>query len=265
MTTLTLKNRITSLFSSKKNNLLSVFYTAGFPKLDDTIAIAQHLQAAGADIIEIGIPFSDPVADGPTIQESNKIALDNGMHLHLLLEQVKEIRKTVDIPIILMGYLNPVMQYGVDNFCKDAADAGVDGLILPDMPMEEYLQDYQEVFEEHGMSNTFLISPTTSEKRIRNIDAATKGFIYAVAASSTTGAKGEFTKDQVDYFKRLKSMKLSNPILIGFGISNHDTFSVASSYGSGAIVGSAFINLLKASSNFERDIVGFVKVIKEGK
>jgi tryptophan synthase alpha chain len=161
-----------------------------------------------------------------------------------------------------MGYLNPVMQYGVENFCRDAEEAGVDGLILPDMPMEEYLQDYQDVFETHGMSNTFLISPTTSEKRIRSIDSATKGFIYAVAASSTTGAKGEFSKDQIDYFKRLKAMKLSNPILIGFGISNHDTFSVASSYGAGAIVGSAFINLLKESLNLKKDITGFVKELK---
>jgi tryptophan synthase alpha chain len=174
MTTLTLKNRITSLFTGKKNNLLSVFYTAGFPKLNDTITIAQYLHESGADIIEIGIPFSDPVADGPTIQESNKIALDNGMNVPVLLEQVREIRKTVDTPIILMGYLNPVMQYGVENFCKDAADSGVDGLILPDMPMEEYLQEYQDVFETHGMSNTFLISPTTSVKRIRSIDAVTK-------------------------------------------------------------------------------------------
>ena len=265
MTTITQNNRITSLFNNKKKNILSVFYTAGFPKINDTVIIAQHLQKSGADIIEIGIPFSDPVADGPTIQESNKIALDNGMNLRLILDQVKEIRKSVDIPIILMGYLNPVMQYGIEKFCIDAVNAGVDGLILPDMPMEEYQHDYKDLFDSQGMSNTFLISPTTSEQRIRTIDSVSNGFIYAVAASSTTGAKGEFAKEQIDYFKRLKAMKLSNPILIGFGISNHETFSVASSHGAGAIVGSAFVNLIKASTNLEKDIHDFVRSIKEGK
>lgn len=263
MATLTLKNRIINLFTDKKHNILSVFYTAGFPKLNDTIKIAQYLEEGGADIIEIGVPFSDPVADGPTIQESNKVALDNGMNLHLLLDQVKEIRKTVTIPIILMGYINPVMQYGIEKFCEDASAAGVDGLILPDLPMDEYLNGYKDLFETHGLSNTFLISPTTSEQRIRRIDSVTNGFIYAVSASSTTGAKGDFTKEQVDYFKKLKSMKLTNPILIGFGISNHATFSTASSYGSGAIVGSAFINLIKDSSNLKEDINRFVKSLKE--
>lgn len=262
MTTLTLKNRITELFTKKSENILSVFYTAGFPKLNDTVKIAEYLENAGADIIEIGIPFSDPVADGPTIQESNKIALDNGMNLHLLIEQVKEIRKNVKLPIILMGYLNPVMQYGIEQFCKDASAAGVDGLILPDMPMEEYLSEYKGLFERHGLSNTFLVSPTTSEQRIRRIDAVTNGFIYAVSASSTTGAKGEFTKDQIDYFQKLKAMKLSNPFLIGFGISNHTTFSSASSYGAGAIVGSAFINLIAHSNDLEKDIAAFVKSLK---
>lgn len=262
MTTLTLKNRITDLFAQKSESILSIFYTAGFPKLNETVKIAEYLESAGADIIEIGIPFSDPVADGPTIQESNKIALDNGMNLHLLIEQVKEIRKNVKLPIILMGYLNPVMQYGIEQFCKDASAAGVDGLILPDMPMEEYLSEYKELFEKHGLSNTFLVSPTTSEQRIRRIDAVTNGFIYAVSASSTTGAKGEFTKDQVDYFQKLKGMKLSNPFLIGFGISNHTTFSSASSYGAGAIVGSAFINLIAHSNDLEKDIAAFVKSLK---
>lgn len=265
MTTLALKkNRITDLFQKKNNNILSVFYTAGFPHLGDTVKIAQLLESAGADIIEIGIPFSDPVADGPTIQESNKIALENGMNLHLLIDQVKEIRKTVKIPIILMGYINPVMQYGIQQFCKDASAASVDGLILPDLPMDEYLNGYKDLFETHGLSNTFLISPTTSEQRIRKIDSVTNGFIYAVSASSTTGAKGEFAKDQVDYFEKLKSMKLQNPILIGFGISNHATFSTASSYGAGAIVGSAFINLLSSSTNLESDINNFVKTLKSG-
>jgi tryptophan synthase alpha chain len=262
MDTLTMKNRISELFSGGKKNILSVFYTAGFPKLHDTVSIAQSLERAGADIIEIGIPFSDPVADGPTIQESNKVALDNGIHLHLLVEQVKEIRKSVKIPIILMGYLNPVMQYGMEKFCADAAKAGVDGLIIPDMPMDEYTLEYKDLFESHGLSNTFLISPTTSESRIRKIDAVTNGFIYAVSASSTTGAKGEFSTDQIAYFERLMSMKLANPYLIGFGISNYATFSKACSYSNGAIVGSAFVNLLKTSKDLSADIARFVKELK---
>lgn len=257
-----MKNRILDLFNGTKKNILSVYYTAGFPTLKDTVLIAQFLEKAGADIIEIGIPFSDPVADGPTIQKSNKIALDNGMNLHLLVEQVKELRKSVKLPIILMGYLNPVMQYGIEKFCEDASNAGVDGLILPDMPMDEYTREYKDLFESHGLSNTFLISPTTSESRIRKIDAVTNGFIYAVSASSTTGAKGEFSSDQLAYFERLKSMKLANPYLIGFGISNYATFSKACSYSDGAIVGSAFVNLLKTSSELQRDITKFVKELK---
>lgn len=254
-----MKNRITTLFASKKKDILSVFYTAGFPKLSDTISIASELEKAGADIIEIGIPFSDPVADGPTIQQSNKVALDNGMNLKLLLDQVTEIRNSVKIPIILMGYLNPVMQYGVEKFVKDAAKAGVDGLILPDMPVYEFEEVYKDLFHANNMGNTFLISPTTSEDRIKRIDAITEGFIYAVSASSTTGAKKDFSDEQVNYFKRLSAMKLKNPILIGFGISDHATFSKASSFGSGAIVGSAFITLLNNSKDFSADIGSFVK------
>lgn len=258
-----MNNRITDLFTKKKKNILSVFYTAGYPDLDSTVPIARYLHDAGADIIEIGIPFSDPVADGPTIQESNKLALDNGMNLHMIIDQVKEIRRQkIEIPLILMGYLNPVMQYGMEKFIADAAKAGVDGLILPDMPLYEYEQDYQTMFESKDLCNTFLISPTTSEERIRKIDKATNGFVYAVSASSTTGAKGGFLNDQIHYFERLKKMKLNNPCLIGFGISNNETFSKASQYGAGAIVGSAFINLLKGSTDPEKDIHQFVKSLK---
>jgi tryptophan synthase alpha chain len=255
-------NRIHKLFSQKPKNILSVFYTAGYPHLEDTGKIARALEKAGADIIEIGIPFSDPVADGPTIQASNKIALDNGMSVKLLLKQVREIRKDVKIPIILMGYINPVMQYGMEKFVNEAAQAGVDGMILPDMPMDVYQHEYKDLFENAGLANTFLISPTTSEERIRKIDAITNGFIYAVSASSTTGAKVGFAEEQISYFKRLKSFGLKNSFLIGFGISNQETFSVAASYSAGAIVGSAFINLLKDSQNLDPDIEDFVQNIK---
>lgn len=257
-----MENRIKELFKSKKGNLLSVYYTAGFPNLNDTRRIAIALERSGADIIEIGIPFSDPIADGPTIQESNKIALDNGMNLHLLLEQVQEIRKSVTLPIILMGYLNPVLQFGFEKFVKQAARVGVDGLILPDLPVDEYLVMYKKIVDENGLTNTFLISPTTSEERIRKIDTATNGFIYAVSSSSTTGAQKGFSAEQELYFKRLQDMKLENPFLIGFGVSNHETFAAVSKYSSGAIVGSAFINLLKDSTDLGSDITRFIKGLR---
>lgn len=258
-------NRIEKLFSDKKKNILSVFFTAGFPELNSTRIISKTLEEAGVDMIEIGIPFSDPIADGPTIQASNKIALDNGMTVSLLLEQVKEIRKTVSLPIILMGYLNPVFQYGVEKFCRDAAANGVDGLILPDMPLEEYEMQYKRVLDELNLRNTFLISPTTSDDRIRKIDNLSRGFIYAVSSTSTTGAKGDFTIEQEDYFKRLKSMSLKNPFLIGFGVSSGKTFSTACQYGAGAIVGSAFINVLKYSNDLKKDITEFVSALKSNR
>lgn len=252
-------SKLDKLFSKKKKDVLSIFYTAGFPKLDDTVVIAKQLEKAGADIVEIGIPFSDPLADGPTIQASNKVALDNGMTVKLLLEQVKEIRKEVSIPIVLMGYLNPVLQYGIEKFCRDAAANGVDGLILPDLPLDEFKNEFEDLASSLGLNIIFLISPTTSEERIRRIDELSTGFVYAVSSSSTTGAKQGFTADQESYFKKLNTMNLKNPFLIGFGISDHTTFSKACESASGAIVGSAFINLLKESNNFEGDITNFVK------
>ncbi|HTE32445.1 MAG TPA: tryptophan synthase subunit alpha [Chryseolinea sp.] len=257
-----MKNRIKVLFKNKSKNILSVFYTAGFPSLNSTAHIGEVLQNAGADIIEIGIPYSDPIADGPTIQDSNKIALENGIKLSLILEQVKEMRKTVTLPIILMGYVNPVMQYGIEKFAKDASAAGVDGVIIPDLPMDAYLNEYKALFDKMNISNAFLISPTTSPERINKIDSVTDGFIYAVSASSVTGAKGSFAAEQLDYFAKLQGMKLKNPYLIGFGISNHETFATASAYSAGGIVGSAFINVLKASTNIERDIPAFVNSLR---
>lgn len=260
-----MKNRITRLFEKKEKNILSIFYTAGFPELNDTQRIAESLEAAGADMIEIGIPFSDPIADGPTIQESNKISLDQGMNVALLIKQVRELRSTVTIPVVLMGYLNPVMQYGIEKFLRDAADAGVDGLILPDLPLDEYLKEYQSLAEELNLSVSFLIAPTTSESRIRKIDAISGGFIYAVSSSSTTGAKKEFTADQITYFQKLQSLNLKNPFLIGFGISSYQTYRQACSYGAGAIVGSSFITALKDSKDLTSDIVSFIKNIKSEK
>jgi tryptophan synthase alpha chain len=255
-------NRIKELFSKKKSNILSVFYTAGFPSLQDTVSIAQQLEKSGADIIEIGIPFSDPIADGPVIQASNKVALDNGMNLALLLEQVKELRKTVSLPIVLMGYLNPVYQYGIEKFLTDAKNSGVDGLILPDLPLKEFKEAYADKLKELDLCMTFLLSPTTSNERIREIDTASSGFVYAVSASSTTGAKAGFSADQIQYFERLQKSSISNPYLIGFGISDKETYKVANAYASGAIIGSAFIKMLSTSSNLLNDIDSFIKSIR---
>lgn len=254
-------NRIQQLFATKPNQILSVFYTAGFPTLNDTVPIGCALEAAGADMIEIGIPFSDPIADGPTIQESNKVALDGGMSVSLLLQQVAELRPKVKMPIILMGYLNPVIQYGVERFIKDAAGVGVDGLILPDLPVAEYVKEYQALTEAVHLNVSFLISPTTSEKRIRELDKLSTGFIYAVSASSTTGARQEFSAEQQAYFHRLHTMKLKNPFLIGFGISNAKTWQQANVFAAGAIVGSSFIAQLKHDKS-EAAIAQFVQRLK---
>jgi tryptophan synthase alpha chain len=257
-----MKNRITELFAAKNKDILSVFYTAGFPNQNDTAAIAVQLEAAGVDMIEIGIPFSDPIADGPTIQDSNKMALDQGMNVGLLLNQIRELRPQINMPIVLMGYLNPVMQYGIERFCKEASQAGVDGLILPDLPLDEYVKHYKELTDSLNLSISFLISPTTSEARIRQIDSLSTGFIYAVSSSSTTGARSEFSADQQLYFKKLQAMNLQHPFLIGFGISNHTTYAQACEHGAGAIVGSSFITCLKNSKELKTDIHQFVQSLK---
>ncbi|GAB4330748.1 MAG: tryptophan synthase subunit alpha [Flammeovirgaceae bacterium] len=255
-------HRLDQLFASKKNGVLSVYFTAGFPQLNDSVRIMQALQEAGVDIIEVGIPFSDPVADGQTIQESNQTALNNGMTLKELFRQLTNIRQKVQIPVLFMGYINPILQFGIEKFCQECERIGVDGLILPDLPMQEYLDEYKNTFERYGLRNIFLITPQTSENRIRMIDNHTKGFIYMVSSASTTGAKQEISQKQLDYFTRVKKMNLKNPTLIGFGISNKETFDGACHYANGAIIGSAFIKVLAGSKNLEEDIKNFVKAVK---
>lgn len=253
-------NRIPKLFEQKKENILSVFYTAGFPNLNDTLSIAQVLEQSGADMLEIGFPFSDPMADGPVIQNSSEIALENGMNLKLLFEQLKELRKTVSIPVLLMGYFNPVVQYGVERFCKDAHAVGIDGLIIPDLPMQEYETIYKKTFDQYHISNIFLVTPQSSEERIRKIDELSTGFIYVLSSSSITGRTIDQDAGTTAYFQKMKEMNLKNPFLIGFGIGNKATFNNACKYAAGAIVGTAFVKQLGAEGIHTID--KFVKEIK---
>ncbi len=253
-------NRIDEAFARKKD-ILNVYFTAGYPNLDDTLRIARSLEAAGADILEIGMPFSDPVADGPTIQESSQRALDNGMTVEKLFSQLKDLRQEISIPVLLMGYINPVLQFGIKRFCESCREVGIDGLILPDLPMQEYLENYSSIFQENGIHNIFLISPNTSEDRIREIDEKSGGFIYVVSSSSITGAKSGIQDGQVEYYQRIQAMDLHTPRLIGFGISDRETFENACEYAHGAIIGSAFIKLLHNDSSDEA-IKNFVKKIK---
>lgn len=236
-------NRIKQKLKEDKK-LLSIYFSAGYPNLNDTIPIIEKLEESGVDMIEIGLPFSDPLADGPTIQESSTKALQNGISTELLFEQLKDIRKTISIPLIIMGYFNPVLQYGVEAFCEKCQEIGVDGLILPDLPVDVYAEDYKSIFEKFGLINVFLITPQTSDERIQYIDSVSDGFIYMVSSASTTGAKSGFGNEQSHYFERITNMNLKNPQIVGFGISNNDTFTQATEYAKGAIIGSAFIKHL---------------------
>ncbi|QFZ55166.1 tryptophan synthase subunit alpha [Oceanihabitans sp. IOP_32] len=233
-------NRINQKLQEDKK-LLSIYFTAGYPNTNDTVPIIQNLEKNGVDMIEIGLPFSDPLADGPTIQASSTQALKDGMTSELLFNQLKDIRKTVSIPLIIMGYFNPMLQYGVEAFCKKCQETGIDGLIIPDLPVDVYHEKYQAVFEKYGLINVFLITPQTTEERIRYIDSVSNGFIYMVSSASTTGAQAGFGEEQTQYFKRIAEMNLKNPQIIGFGISNNDTFTQATQYAKGAIIGSAFV------------------------
>ena len=236
-------NRIISKLNENKK-LLSIYFTAGFPQINDTVSIIQELEKNGVDMIEIGLPFSDPLADGPTIQASSTTALQNGMTTKLLFEQLSNVRESVKIPLLIMGYFNPILQFGVEKFCQKCAETGIDGLIIPDLPVDIYESEYKSVFEKYNLVNVFLITPQTSDVRIRYIDSISNGFIYMVSSSAVTGNQDGFGKIHTDYFERIASMNLKNPLIIGFGINNKTTFGQATASANGAIIGSAFVKQL---------------------
>ena len=250
--------KLNQLFQDKKD-LLSIFFTAGYPKLNDTQTIIAELSKSGVDFIEVGLPYSDPLADGPTIQDSSQFALQNGMNLDVVFDQLKAIKETNDTPLVLMGYLNQVLKYGEDKFCQACVNCGIETLILPDLPMIEYENHYKSLFEKYGLTNVFLITPHTSEERIRKIDSYSDAFIYVVASASITGAKGEISSEQINYFERIQSMNLKSNLIVGFGISDNKTFTTACNYTNGAIIGSAFIKEL--SKNGVNGISSFIKQI----
>jgi len=253
-------NSVKRIFQNKNQQILSIYFTAGFPNLEDTITIIQNLEKSGVDFIEVGLPYSDPLADGPTIQKSSHEALQNGINLDIVFEQLISIKSTNKTPLVLMGYLNQMLKYGEHKFCKKVVECGIDTVILPDLPMVEFENHYKELFDSYGITNVFLITPQTTEDRIKKIDEYTESFIYMVASSSITGAKGEISQQQIDYFDRIKQMNLKNNLVIGFGISDNKTYSKACEYANGAIIGSAFINFLEQNSVAKID--EFVSSIK---
>ncbi len=253
-------NRLEELFQQKKSKVLNVYCTAGFPQPDSTLTVMKALQDNGADIIELGMPYSDPLADGPVIQASGTKALQNGMTIAKLFAQLQGCRKEIYVPILLMGYMNPVLQYGFEKFCQHAADIPVDGLILPDLPEHEFETEYGDTIHRYGLDFVFLITPETSEERIKKLDTLSTGFLYAVSSSSTTGNKKDFTEVE-KYLQRLQSMNLKNPVLVGFGIKDKETFESASKYSSGAIIGTAYIKALEHSDNIQRTTKEFLEAI----
>ena len=258
-------NRIKQLFEQKKEGILNIYFTAGYPKLESTVSILRHLNDQEVDIVEVGMPYSDPMADGPTIQNSGQVALKNGMKLELLFNQIKEARKTVDLPIIMMGYFNQVMQYGEEHFFEKAKESGVDGLILPDLPLHIYEKEYLEMFESLDLCISFLISPQTDEARVRKIDQLSKGFIYMVSSASVTGAKSGIQSSQIEYFQKINDMQLNTPRLIGFGISDKQSFDTACAYANGAIIGSAYIKAITQNENIKTSTEDFISKIRNGK
>lgn len=254
-------SRIAQLFSEKKKNILNIYCTAGYPQLNSTMEVMKALQDNGADIIELGMPYSDPLADGPVIQQSSSIALANGMTISELFEQLKDFRKEIYLPVILMGYMNPVLQYGFEKFCEDAARVGIDGLILPDLPVYEFETEYGTIIKKYGLDFIFLVTPETPDERIKKLDSLGTGFIYAVSSSATTG-NNKSIEEQENYFTRLKEMKLNNPVLVGFGIKDSASFTAACKHTSGAIIGSAYISALKGSANVGQATKEFINSIR---
>lgn len=252
-------NRINKLFQDKKSGILSIYFCAGHPTLDSTVPTLQALQANGVDLCEIGVPFSDPMADGPVIQSAATQALKNGMTLHKLFDQLQDVRKTVQIPLILMGYLNVFYQYGFEEVCKKCNEVGVDGFIIPDLPFDVYEQDYKAIAERYGLRMIMLITPETSEERIRQIDNLTDGFIYEVSTNATTGAQAAYSPETVDYFARIQKMNLKNPTLVGFGISNRATMDAVQQHAAGGIIGSRFVKLAEQ----HQDPVKAIQALKE--
>jgi len=256
-------NRINHLFSSKEKDLLSIYFCAGHPTLEGTAEVIKTLQDNGVKMVEIGIPFSDPMADGVVIQNAATQALRNGMSLKVLFEQLKDIRKTVTIPLVLMGYLNPIMQFGFEHFCKQCTECGVDGMIIPDLPFKDYQEHYRIIAERYNLRIIMLITPETSEERVREIDEHTDGFIYMVSSASTTGAQQDFDVQKRNYFKRIEEMKLRNPRMVGFGISNKATFKAACEHASGAIIGSRFVTLLEEEKDPQQAITSLLNGLRE--
>ena len=248
------ESRISKAFKDRSmgenSGFLNVYCTAGYPNLDSTLTVMKALQDNGADLIELGMPYSDPLADGPVIQHSSSVALENGMTVKKLFEQLKDFRKTIHVPVILMGYMNSVLQYGFEKFCADAGAVGVDGLILPDLPEYEFENEYGSIIKKHGLDFVFLVTPETAENRLRKLDELSSGFLYAVSSSATTGSDKDF--DAVEkYLQRLQSMQLKNPVLVGFGIKDKQTFQSACKYANGAIIGSAYIKALESNTDVE--------------
>ena len=255
-------NRIKQLFERKKENIFSVYFTAGFPKLEDTVPTLKSLQANDVDLVEIGVPFSDPMADGIVIQNSSHQALQNGMSIRKLFAQLTDVRQDIHIPLVMMGYLNPIMQFGFEQFCSECQRVGVDGMIIPDLPMSDFLNEYKEIAERYELEFIFLITPETSEARIREIDSNTNAFIYMVSSAAVTGTQSSFDT-KVDYFNRINAMNLKNPRLIGFGISNKSTIDMVNRFSSGAIVGSAFIKTLEETKDVENGVKLLLKKLSE--
>jgi tryptophan synthase alpha chain len=254
-------NKIQQLFASKGQRVLNVYCTAGYPQLDSTLPVMKALQNNGADLIELGMPYSDPLADGPVIQASSAKALANGMTIATLFKQLKDFRKDIHVPVILMGYMNPVLQYGFERFCADAAAVGISGLILPDLPQYEFETEYGAIIKKHGLDFIFLVTPETSEARVRSLDELSTGFLYAVSSSSTTGNEKDFNKVE-QYLQRLKTMKLKNPVLVGFGIKDKATFEAACKYANGAIIGTAVIKVLEKAASIDTAIKEFLVSVK---